>query len=371
MVILINATNIKKGGGVQVTDSLCRCLFSFPYHRFVVVLSTSIIQIGDKIQDYPNVKVVNYDVRNNLSTLVFGRDAFLDQLVRDETVDCVYTVFGPSRWNPRCLHLSGFARPQLVYPESPFFSQLSIGDRIKSFFENKLVRFFFLRSTHYFVSENEWVSQRVEKYFKNTKCFTITNYYNQVFDRVNEWVPLLLPPFDGITILSIGANYPHKNLKLFIDIAQLLLHNHPEFCFRIVLTITQSELNVPDGLNSYFVFLGKVDISQCPSLYKQASIMLQPSLLECFTATYPEAMRMGVPIITSDLDFARCLCKDAAIYFSPLDPSSAVEKIMLIITNKTVRERIVHNGYLQLMQYDNYETRANKTIALCEELFSR
>lgn len=37
-----------------------------------------------------------------------------------------------------------------------------------------------------------------------------------------------------------------------------------------------------------------------------------PSLLECFTATYPEAMRMERPIVTTDLAFAQGLCGEAA-----------------------------------------------------------
>ena len=371
MVILINATNIKKGGGVQVTDSLCRYLYSFPNHRFVVVLSSAIIEIGPKIKNYPNVRVVYYDIRNNLATLLFGRDSFLDQLVSNESVDCVFTVFGPSRWNPRCPHVSGFARPHLIYPESPFYSQLSARDRIKSVLTNKLVHFYFHRSTHLFVSESEWVSKRVEKCFRHSKCFTITNYYNQVFDSENEWVPLPLPAFEGVTLLNIGANYPHKNLKILIDVAQLLRRQHPEIRFRFVLTLSENEISIPEDLKEFFVLVGKVKIAQCPSLYEQASIMIQPSLLECFSATYPEAMRMGVPIITTDLEFARGLCKDAALYYSPLDPSSAVDQIMLIISNQSVRERIIHNGYLQLKHYDDYGTRAKKTIALCEALSSK
>ena len=58
-----------------------------------------------------------------------------------------------------------------------------------------------------------------------------------------------------------------------------------------------------------------MDISECPSLYRQSTFAFQPTLLECFTATYPEAMRSGKPIVTPDLEFARGLCGGAAVYY--------------------------------------------------------
>ena len=50
--------------------------------------------------------------------------------------------------------------------------------------------------------------------------------------------------------------------------------------------------------------------------------MILPTLLESFSATYIEAMFHGKTILTSDLDFARDVCGEAAFYFDPLNPQS-------------------------------------------------
>ena len=42
MHILINASNLKAGGALQVADSLCGLLGEFPEHEFVVVLSRAL-----------------------------------------------------------------------------------------------------------------------------------------------------------------------------------------------------------------------------------------------------------------------------------------------------------------------------------------
>ena len=66
-----------------------------------------------------------------------------------------------------------------------------------------------------------------------------------------------------------------------------------------------------------------MDITECPSLYEQADVMFQPTLLECFSATYPEAMKMQRPIVTTDIEFAHGLCGPAAHYYSPLSAEDA------------------------------------------------
>jgi glycosyltransferase involved in cell wall biosynthesis len=49
--------------------------------------------------------------------------------------------------------------------------------------------------------------------------------------------------------------------------------------------------------------------------------------LESFSGTYVEAMYHGKPVFTSDLDFAKTVCGDAAFYFNPLRPDSIIDSI--------------------------------------------
>ena len=116
------------------------------------------------------------------------------------------------------------------------------------------------------------------------------------------------------------------------------------------------------------LLIGKVDISQCPSLYQQADIAFQPTLLECFTATYPDAMRMKVPILTTDLEFAHGLCQDSAVYYNPLDPEDAADKLYQLAIDNELQYKLVENGKNQLLKFDNSEQRADKLIRLCETL---
>ena len=363
MIFLINASNLKNGGGIQVTQSLCEQLARFEQHRFVVVLSSfvsdSFLKLG------PNTYVRRYDIKNNLSSLAFGRDSFLDELVVKEKVDAVLTVFGPSRWRPKTPHLCGFARAQIILTDSPYYRRLTLKDKLLY----KIWTWSFKRCSKYYYTENKYISDKLPQLLGNVKVYTVSNYYNQIYDQPERWRRnRTLPTFDGITCLSISTHYPHKNFEMIIDIVRELKHEHPDFKVRFVLTFEEKEMPVPDDLKNAFVFIGKTDVSECPSLYEQSDIMFMPTLMECFTATYPEAMRMEVPIVTTDLEFARGLCGDAACYYSAVDPKAAVEAIYMVATDKEYAKKLVENGKKQLNTYDNYKQRADKLINILEEI---
>ena len=369
MNIFINCSNLKKGGGLQVADSICRDLRRFGQHRFVVVLSKYLIQTANAIQDYPNVKVLNYDSNNGWKVLLTGRDEYLDTIVDNYNIDVVLSIFGPISWMPKCPHLCGFARSHLVLNDSPYFKRMALKPKMRSFFFNRVLAYFFKRGVDAFYTENKYISDKWQMAAKKQKVYTVTNYYNQVYDQPELWKEKQLPHFRGITLLCVTANYDHKNLEIAIDTAKNLLRADPSFNFRFVFTIDENQYpELPEKLKPHFVFTGRVDICECPSLYQQADIMFQPTLLECFTATYPEAMRMEVPIVTTDLEFAHGLCGDAAVYYSPLDAQEAANAIYKVATDNRLKEQLILKGKNQLKTFDTYSQRTEKLISIVEQL---
>lgn len=366
MVFLINASNLKNGGGLQVAQSICGQLARFEQHRFVVVLS-SYIDDGC-IQFSNNATVYRYDIKNNIATLVFGRDTFMDGLVKEHRIDAVLTIFGPSRWIPRCAHLCGFARAQLLLTDSPYYKRIGFKEKLVY----RIWTWSFKRSSKVFYTENPYISEMLPRLLGDVQVYSVTNYYNQVYDNPLQWKrTITLPEFDGITCLSVSSSAPLKNLSILIEVSRYLLANYPDFKCRYVLTFPESEMYIPEDVRGNFLLVGKVKVTECPYLYEQADIMVMPTLMECFTATYPEAMRMGVPIVTTDLEFARGLCDDAACYYSAVDPMAAAEAIYKVATDKKFANQLVENGKKQLLTYDNYEQRTEKLIKILEEIAPR
>src|SRR5574344_1864641 len=119
MVILINASNLKAGGGLQVADSICRQLNCIKNTSFVLVLSSYLKDTAIAINDYPNIKIELYDIVYSKKLLLTGRDYTLDGIIKRYNVDKVLTIFGPSWWVPRVPHLCGFASGQIAPQASP------------------------------------------------------------------------------------------------------------------------------------------------------------------------------------------------------------------------------------------------------------
>jgi len=113
---------------------------------------------------------------------------------------------------------------------------------------------------------------------------------------------------------------------------------------------------------------GPVQPDECPSLYRECDAMFLPTLLECFSASYPEAMAMEKPILTTDMGFARSICGNAALYFKPADPEDAVKKIHTLINDKQLRNSLVEQGKKQLQTFDTPTERAEKYLSICEGL---
>ncbi len=138
----------------------------------------------------------------------------------------------------------------------------------------------------------------------------------------------------GKRLLYLTYYYPHKNLEVLLPVARRIRELGRDY--RIIITIAASQhqkaerlledIRIQD-LGAVIVNVGPVKMAHVPALYRSCDGLLMPTLLESFSGTYVEAMFHRIPILTSDLDFARGVCGDAACYFNPHDADDIITKI--------------------------------------------
>ena len=155
----------------------------------------------------------------------------------------------------------------------------------------------------------------------------------------------------GRKLLYLTYYYPHKNLEILIDVAVKIRELGRDY--RIILTIAANQhknaarllQEIRDrDLGEIIVNVGPVPMAEVPSLYRSCDGLLMPTLLESFSGTYVEAMFHRIPIFTSDLDFAKGVCGDAACYFDPHDADDIVRKIDVVFDNLTCSESLIGAG---------------------------
>jgi len=114
-----------------------------------------------------------------------------------------------------------------------------------------------------------------------------------------------------------------------------------------------------------------VDMSSVPALYASVDGMILPTLLESFSGTYVEAMHYGVPVFTSDRDFARDVCGDAAYYFDPLNPKGILDTVTGAFAEPAELERRVALGRETVAAMPDWFEVARAYVALLEEIGRR
>ena len=175
-------------------------------------------------------------------------------------------------------------------------------------------------------------------------------------------------------ILVPSAYYRHKNLEIVPSVASIIkgrlnrLNMNIDFCF--ILTMqhpSPNERAILDeakklGVADCIVNRGPFLLSEAPDLYLNSDMMFMPTLLETFSASYLEAMASGCPIVTTDLDFARDICGDAAHYYPPMDAEKAAETVMTLIMNAESRDMLVRKGLARLKSFPTIEERYDAIV---------
>ena len=363
MKILINCSTLKKGGAIQVGHSFIHELNNFYSDYTIVVCSSALYNQLDLRSFNNNFKFLKHDTTPSIFGVFVGKNRHLDNVVYKNKIERVFTVFGPSYWRPKVPHLCGYAKPQYIFKNSPFFANQKNIDRLKIFLREKIQLFDFKKNNDSIVTENPIVTKLLNNKI-DKDIYTVTNYYNQVFDKKVSKKFNYIKGIEGYKFLTVSSNYPHKNLKIIDPLIDYLKNNYPGYKFNFILTLDKNDIKISENNKPYVTFLGNVKIEDCPSLYNNCDFMFLPTLLECFSASYCEAMKMELPILTSDLDFARGICDKAAVYFDPTSVKSIAESFINLSSDLNKQNDLIIKGQNRLLTLDNFSQRAKKYIKI-------
>ncbi len=355
--VLVNASTLNKGGALQAAVSFIQSALADKSIDWCFVLSKEVATelerfSGLELKDNPQCWILNSSPARSVKSRVE-----LLALERQCKPVVVFTFFGPAYVKFQAIHLCGVADGWVTHATPIAFSTLN------SFVATLKTLLLLVYKAYWYRQANAWVVEAAcaknglirRLKIKQDTIYVVPNscaaHYLSAVDDINQ------PDFKAkISILCLSAYYAHKNLEIIPQIAFYIHEIRPELAFEFVLTLPETEPGLSRiqaiaerlKVGEFIKNIGPVSLLKGPEVYQNSHMSILPSVLETFSANYPEAMAMGRPMLTSDLDFARDICGDAACYFKADDARDAANQTIELIENLALREQLIANGKRRL-----------------------
>lgn len=373
MKIIINSSLNYIGGGLQIALSFIRECLKISGNTYYVFVSSNVASELQR-EIYPN-NFLFYDI----PSLRFDQyHKYLSHIENIIQPDVVFSIFGPVYWRPNAPHVMGFAMGHYLYPDSPYWGIASLKDKLLWAIKKKIHFYYFLRDADAFVVETEDAANRL--YSQSQKpCYVVSNTYNNSFTQFLSVDSLskqnfILPEtvINEYRLLSICSSYPHKNLKIISKVVDVLINKGYDNV-KFVLTISLKDYHklFSDKYRENIVTVGAISPKLAPQLYSECHATFVPSLLECFTANFPESMIMEKPILASDMGFSHTICGDAALYFNALDPYEIANTIIYLYHNPILAKQLINNGIKRVSQFNTAQERAYSYLDICSKYVNK
>lgn len=363
-----------KGGSLQVVISLIKEFVKYPENEYYVVMSREVRKQLEKVCFPLNFHFFNLPYPSKIRLLnSYLRGSFLTKVEKKAKADCTICTSGPLYWKPKSPLLIGYNLPHLIYPESPYFKRIPLWKRIRWHIRWSVHRYRYRKEATAIFVQTEDVNIRLRNTLKFDKVYTISNTYNDAYNNPQEYANRLPAKRDGeFRLLTLSAFYMHKNFEIIPNVIDEL-RKKEEHNVKFVVTLPENRYKQIFGsiYSDSILNVGFVPTKEGPALYKECDVMFLPTLLECFSASYAEAMVMRKPIMTSDLGFAHTVCKDAAIYFNPDNASEIADKIIELKKDVDLQESLKEKGIRQMAQFGSAEDRAIRILKLCKEIIAQ
>ncbi len=377
MKIAINALGTKVAGGRTLSFNILREINSGDFdHKFTLLCFS-----GYGYEDFKSNKIDIITLPKILSGTLLR--VFVDFFV----VKFIYSSNRPDI----ILNLGFMPQPgsidQIILYAWPYgiYDDQYIWDLmpIKSKLIEKAKRWFFQRRIKYathIIAQTTVAENRLRKFYNYTKKISIVpNVVNisHTYDDLPEHITEALNRVgkNKKKLLCLSRYYPHKNIEVLVDAAKIIKDQNLD----IVIFTTINEADHPAvssilhnitkyHLQDILVNLNTVPVNSVGSLYQHVDGSILPTVLESYSGIYIESMHYGIPVFTSDLDFARVVCEDAAFYFDPLKPKDIVTSIEAAYNDPENLQRCIDLGKNIAKNSLSAEQICRKIVTLCEQV---
>jgi glycosyltransferase involved in cell wall biosynthesis len=376
MKIAVNAVNLSSAGGLTVALNFIKCFQEKAQKNLSLVVFTP-KNVGYEQYADDLIEIISLPKSWNSKVMRLFVDYFwLPNQIKKSKADVIFTMGNfavPSKLPQGVL----FMWPYAIYPEEPIvWDLMSRKDRIIRKLRLKAFKSR-LKYADKIFPQTETSKGRLQKYYsKLLREIDIVPMAYSTIGMDTKKPKIYFEQDENIKyLLCLTRYYEHKNVEVFLSVGKLI--KEKAMPYKIVSTIGADQHPKAlkfiedirkEGLEDIIINIGRVPITDVPSLYNLTDGCILPTLLESFSATYVDSMNFGKPIFTSNRDFAADACQDAAYYFDPYDAKDILETIDRAFNNKSEMFEKVEYGKKRIASMPDWNKVSEFYLELLSDL---
>jgi len=280
----------------------------------------------------------------------------LKQMVRRYHPDVVWGMGNTGLISPTCPQAISVQHPHLVYDREITGPSRNLRGQMLVF----LLRRSFSRAlsqTGVVFCQTTTMADRIRDLYGYRGNIVVTSKQMSTFaTSTTQGTPDRLSLINGrFTLFYVSRYYRHKGLEMLVEVMDRYRDELSDTVAVITIEAGQHPAAARllkkierHGLKDRVINVGRLAPGELAAYYGACDALVMPTCLESFSGTYLEAMHFGLPILTSDLDFAREVCGDAALYFDPWDAESIRNAILRLKNDPQLRRDLAARGKTRL-----------------------
>lgn len=216
----------------------------------------------------------------------------------------------------------------------------------------------------YLKDENYDITKKRFDYFLLGGDFT----YNNESDNIKYMLPKIFK--SKPTYLIVSTIEPRKNHKYLLDVFEILWKSNIDINLAIIGKVGwrveefMHNMYNHKEFNKRLFILSDINDKELLYAYKNAKMLLFPSIVEGFGLPIVESLSNGLPVLASDTPIHREVGGDKIGYFDISNPENLVEKIVDIEKNGIPKSLTVDKDYKWLDWRDSSKMLLEKVIKI-------
>lgn len=373
MKIGINALSAKTGGGATYLKNLVPMLAEVgEEHEYYIIIPKGEDRVGVKKLSQANVKGIEVRVPNVIIRLL-KEQFLLPFLLWRSRIDLLFSPANITSLLAPCkvVLLIQSINPYVSIKRSSTYQKirLQILRTLSTISVKKACKVVFLSNY-----SRRLVSRKMKIDSSKTATVYLGVNIQQFSSRPSSQPPAIPVLRLDKYILSVSSIAEHKNYEVLImaysNLSKSLLNE-----YKLVIVGETMQKNYYDKLLGMVTerrlrekvkFLGQIDHFLLPQIYREASLLVLPSLIENFSFTLLEAMAGGAPVVASDSTAILEQVGDAALLFNPSDPDELRVKIEQVLSDSKLRDELIQKG-LKRAKLFSWEKCAKEILTVFKE----